>query len=83
MRLEGALVATSKPPANPQFSNRLLKMGDRLEERFRIRVNIHVETALSTQSGSADLGIDSLHGTSIIYSYGINSNMITTCDAKL
>ena len=49
--------------ANPQFTSRLLRTREHLEERHGIRINVHAQTAFSTRNGSAAFGIDMLFGT--------------------
>jgi len=49
--------------ANPKFTSRLLRTGQRLAKRHGIRINVHAQTALSTRTGNATFGLDTLHGT--------------------
>ena len=49
--------------ANPEFTSRLLRTTERLEKRHGIRINVHAQTAFSTESGNATFGLDTLHGT--------------------
>ena len=49
--------------ANPEFSSRLVHLGERLQDRFRRKIYIHARTAFSTNNGSAIFGIDTGRGT--------------------
>ena len=49
--------------ANPKFTSRLLRTGQRLAKRHGIRINVHAQTALSIRTGNATFGLDTLHGT--------------------
>lgn len=49
--------------ANPQYNSRLLRMKERLEDRFGIQINVHFKTAFSTKNGNAVFGLDTVHGT--------------------